>query len=213
MNPRLALRLPTMKLALELLELRGGTRILETGCARQVDNWEGDGMSSLVWGEWAATHNGHLTTVDADPGNLETCRTLTAEWADAITYVHDDSVHYMGTHTEPVDLLYLDSYDYPLIDLLEFVGGYQDFAVNVAKLHALGDDYIVEHHWDVIASSQKHAEREMLAALPLLHDRSLVLIDDANLPGGGKARLARTVLADAGWTCLLDAYQTLWEKP
>ena len=202
-----------MALALELLEERGGTQILETGCARQVDNWEGDGMSTLVWGEWALAHGGHLTTVDADPGNLATCRAITAPWADVTTYVLDDSVHYLRGHTGQIDLLYLDSYDYPLIDLLELVGGYQEFTLNVQKLHALGDDWIVANHWDIIADAQTHAEREMQAALPLLHDRSLVLIDDASLPGGGKARLARKVLADAGWTCRLDAYQTLWEKP
>jgi len=212
-NPRLGLRLPTMALALDLLAERGGTNILETGCARQVDNWEGDGMSTLVFGEWASAHGGHLTTVDADPGNLATCRGITGPWADWITYVQDDSVHYLGTHMGRVDLLYLDSYDYPLIDLLELVGGFADFAGNVQKLHALGDDWIVANHWGIIADAQTHAEREMRAALPLLHARSLVLIDDASLPGGGKARLARKVLADAGWTCRLDAYQTLWEKP
>lgn len=213
MNPRLATRLPTMTLALELLEERGGSYILETGCARQEDNWEGDGMSTLVWGEWAAEHDGHVWTVDADAGNLATCRALTEPWADHITYIHDDSIHHLREHRPRVDLLYLDSYDYPLIDLLELVGGWQDFTANVEKLRAWGDDYIVANHWGIIETSQRHAEREMLAALPLLHPRSLVLIDDADLPGGGKARLARKVLTEAGWTCRLDAYQTLWEKP
>jgi len=31
--------------------------------------------------------------------------------------------------------------------------------------------------------------------------------------GGGKARLAKKLLWDAGWECLADEYQTLWSKP
>jgi hypothetical protein len=36
------------------------------------------------------------------------------------------------------------------------------------------------------------------------------LIDDGALPGGGKPLLAKQRLRDLGWTCLIDAYQTLW---
>jgi len=210
-DERLGVRLSTMRQTIDLLEERGGTQIVETGTTRSQNEWGGDGMSSLVFGSWASEHGGHLWTVDADPGNLENCRTLTREWAESITYVHDDSVNFLAGFSDRIDLLYLDSFDYPLIDLVRLYG--DDFDETCAILRNLGDEYLVEHHNDILADSQRHAEREMKAALPLLHPRSLVLIDDANLPGGGKARLARKVLRIAGYECLADEYQTLWSKP
>jgi hypothetical protein len=81
-------------------------------------------------------------------------------------------------------LLYLDSWDYPV--------GADDGSR---------------------AASQEHCLGELDAALPSLHARSLVLIDDGDLPGGGKPLLAKRRLADLGWSPLVDAYQTLWSAP
>lgn len=208
MIERLGLREPTMRLALTLLEDRHGVNIVETGCARFADNWTGDGMSTLVFGEWATNHAGHLWTVDADAANLANCKILTEPWSDVITYTHDDSVNFLAQFRDPIDLLYLDSFDYPLLELVKLYG--EDFEETVAILAKLGDDYIVEHHGEIIEDSQRHCEREIQAALPLLQSRTLVLIDDATLPGGGKARLARRVLAGAGWHEVRNGYQTLW---
>jgi hypothetical protein len=210
LEERLGLRWPTMSLALELLETRGGHNIVETGCAREADSWAGDGMSTLVFAEWIRDHNGHLWTVDADPGNLATCKILTAGY-EGICYVLDDSVHFLSEHWEPIDLLYLDSFDYPLVELINLYGDLAKFPETIARLNKLGDDYIVANHADIIGDSQRHAEREIRAAQ--IHDQTIVLIDDASLPGGGKARLAKQFLAETGWTCLMDAYQTLWVKP
>jgi len=83
----------------------------------------------------------------------------------------------------PIDLLYLDSFDYP--------EGPDD---------ALRD------------ASQQHCRNELEAALPFLAPSAIVLIDDGDLPGGGKPRLAKERLAQLGWTCVLDEYQTLWGR-
>ena len=76
-----------------------------------------------------------------------------------------------------------------------------------------GEKQIVANHYALINPSQEHCQAEVKAALPMLHSGSLVLIDDAGLPGGGKARLAKKLLAESGWECLADEYQTLWSKP
>jgi hypothetical protein len=38
------------------------------------------------------------------------------------------------------------------------------------------------------------------------------MIDDNQLPGGGKSRLAKEHLAGLGWSCLLDFQQSVWRK-
>lgn len=209
---RIGIREPTMTEALRLLEARGGRTIVETGCARLAENWGGDGLSTLVFGAWVKDHHGTLTTVDANPDNLETCRALTEEWSDRITYVHDDSVHFLQGHETPIDLLYLDSFDYPLHTLVELYGSMDDFTNTVEHLKALGDDFLIDNHIEVIWDCQRHAASEVRAAFKNLHRQSIVLIDDANLPGGGKARLARQVLSWNGWVCVMDEYQTLWVR-
>jgi len=81
-----------------------------------------------------------------------------------------------------------------------------------ALLDAMSDDEIVERHGNLILPSQEHCARELDAAMPWLDDRGVVVIDDAALPGGGKARLARKILEREGWRCALDAYQTVWVR-
>lgn len=208
---RIGVREPTMSLALQLTEERGGHVILETGCARSHDEWAGDGMSTVVLGTWAKEHGARLFSVDVDAGNVQNAKSLTKGLP--VTVTHDDSVTYLEGFDRLVDLLYLDSYDYPLADLINLYGTLDKFPETIKVLEHLGDEFLVGHHGDVIGDSQNHCRREIVAALPLLHDRSVVLIDDANLPGGGKARLARRVLIENGWECVMDAYQTLWVKP
>jgi hypothetical protein len=48
--------------------------------------------------------------------------------------------------------------------------------------------------------------------LPNLHDKSVILIDDNGMAGGGKPRLAKDILIELGYTCLYDWQQTLWIK-
>ena len=65
-------------------------------------------------------------------------------------------------------------------------------------------------------ASQRHClnrgeERtRVAAALPSLSAAAIVLIDDGDLPGGGKPRLAKELLSKLSWTCVIDDYQTLW---
>jgi hypothetical protein len=46
----------------------------------------------------------------------------------------------------------------------------------------------------------------------MLHDKSIILIDDANPPGAGKPRLATQVLRKNGWRLVLKDQQVLWVK-
>jgi len=60
--------------------------------------------------------------------------------------------------------------------------------------------------------AQTHQLQEIIAAEHMLHDRSIVLLDDSAFANGGKTRLTKKWLEDRGWICVLDMYQSLWIK-
>ena len=201
-------RAATMRFALE--QLPDKPTIVETGCIRSDSDWQGDGMSTLVFAQWVEAHDGHLWSVDINPTNVAHARAWTT--GAQVTVELGDSVAYLLGFTSPIDLLYLDSLDYPYGALLDLYGGKEDLDKAIATLAAMGEEDIIRLHGEVIAPSQEHCANELRAALPNLHERSVVLIDDADLPGGGKARLACRLLRDEGWRCALDAYQTVWVR-
>ena len=210
MFAKLGKREGTMRLALKLLEQRGGSRIIETGCAREPDNWSGDGMSTLVFAQWIREHGGSLRTIDNDVDHLAACKLMVGY---PIQYTLAHSVAALRRNRRRIDLLYLDSLDYLFGALCDLYGGKTDLDVAIATLRAMPEAEIVAQHHEIIDPSQQHCRAEVSAAMPMLPLGALVLIDDAGLPGGGKARLAKKLLWDAGWECLADEYQTLWSKP
>ena len=85
-----------------------GCRIIETGTVRQIDNWEGDGQSTIVWDTLATNLGGTVTTIDIDPIGAE----LVAELGlQATTAIIGNSLDVIPTLTGHADLLYLDSFD------------------------------------------------------------------------------------------------------
>ena len=208
----LDVRTETMRRALELFTDRSGQVIVETGCTHREDDWTGAGMSTVVFGEYLSRHGGHLWTVDNDQTHLATARDLTESYRAVITYELGDSVEFLRDFVSPIDLLYLDSLDYPYGALLDLYGGREDIEAAKAKLAALPETQIVYRHRRIILASQEHAREEVLAAAHALEQDALVLIDDAGLPGGGKARLARPILQGLGFREIASGYQTLWSR-
>jgi len=184
---RLGMRAVTFREAIAVLcERTGPARtIVETGCVRQRGDYSA-GYSTVIFADLAERYGGHVHTVDLSARNMELCRRITRRWAKHLSYNVGDSAAFLAgwaatRPSTPIDLLYLDSWDYPVS----------------------GDDGSRE-------ASQRHCLAELEAALPVLQENSLVLIDDGALPGGGKPLLAKRRLAELGWRCLVDAYQTLW---
>ena len=201
-------RFPTMKAALNLFYQRGGETIVETGCQRLVDDW-GAGCSTQLFAEVIRHHGGQLHSVDNDRTHLDTARRIVGD--QQVSFYLQDSVAFLMNFGGPIDLLYLDSYDYPYFELLDIYGGRHSTEAIMA-LDGLEEEEIVERHGDLIIPCQEHCLRELTAARDKLHDRSVILIDDNNFPGGGKPRLAREYLKDRGWEVILDYQQTLWTK-
>lgn len=106
-------RFHTQRIALNILnQLSSNPLILETGCVRGRNDW-GAGMSTLLFGSYTRQHGGRVITVDNSEINMNLCREVTVEFSDLITYVVSDSLAFLPTITDKIDLLYLDSYDCP----------------------------------------------------------------------------------------------------
>lgn len=85
-----------------------GCHIIETGTVRQIDNWEGDGQSTIVWDTLATNLGGTVTTIDIDPIGAELVAELELQ---ATTAIVGNSLDVIPTLTGHADLLYLDSFD------------------------------------------------------------------------------------------------------
>lgn len=87
---------------------RTGANIVETGCLRDLGNWAGDGQSTAVLAWLAARMKGRLWTIDLS--QEATCAAAKAVGAGATIYT-GDSVALLSKFHEPIDILYLDSFD------------------------------------------------------------------------------------------------------
>jgi len=212
---KLGVRWATFKTALNLFSQRKTQTIVETGCMSQED-W-GAGCSTKLFVEHINKTDGRLHTVDNSPEHIEKCRKLTDGYEKHINYHTMCSLDFFGNErpqtisTYGVDLLYLDSFDYPYGRMLEEYGGKTDIEQARTIMCGLSEEEIVKRHRDIISPCQEHCLEELKAAWNYLNPGAIVLIDDNDLPGGGKPRLAKKYLADSGiFLCVLDAYQTLW---
>ena len=214
-----AQRWHTFKAALSIASQRvrseGGIWIMETGCVREPNDW-GGGMSTVIFGDYCSRYGGQVVTIDNSAEHLARCEKLTAEYGTLIRRVEADSAVFLADDAWgfPVDLLYLDALDYPYGKLMDLYGGKTDIAKAQAVLAAMPEAEIVQKHGHIIMASQEHALAEVQAARAsgILGDRTVLLIDDASIPGGGKARLANQWLAANGWECVLEDYQVLWVR-
>jgi hypothetical protein len=93
-----------------LAELRRPIGIVETGCLRQIDNWAGDGQSTVVWDWLIKQHGGYGHSYDISAESVAAARSSVSTMQ-----VHQqDSVEALAgfASASTIDLLYLDSYDW-----------------------------------------------------------------------------------------------------
>lgn len=206
-------RFQTFKMALNLLLGFGGQTIVETGCLRMADDF-GSGQSTLLFCEFLDRYGGHLWTIDIDPKNISVCDRLTREFSHARTLICADSVTCLRTpgidFPKSIDLLYLDSCDFPIVELLQRYNAIGREQQVLDALQASDEAEFIRRDGDLLLPCQQHCLAELLAASTRFHARTIVLIDDSYLPGGGKPRLAKQQLVQWGWTCLYDSQQTIW---
>jgi len=205
----LGLRYNTMLKALEIYKENKGEVILETGTTRLANDW-GAGYSTIVFGHFLRHNLGKLITVDIAQENIDKCRDLTILFAKNIEYVVSDSLEYLENYKGNIDLLYLDSYDYPMGELLTIYNGQENVEEAMKALYSMTEEEIVSKHLSVINDSQEHQLKEFKLAEKFLEKGTPILLDDSRLPGGGKTRLTKKYLKEIGATCVLDEYQSLW---
>lgn len=174
-------RYPSFKIALNLFLQRGGNVICETGTTRALDDFGGAGMATIFLGDFCKHYGKKLFTVDILPEAIKLSRSLTEEYEEVITYVTDDSLHYLQNFVGKIDLLYLDSYDYP-----------------------------IDENEEESLASQTHQLNEFKAAEDKLNKDSIVVLDDNAWEKGGKCKLTKDYLIEKGWTCLWDDFQSVW---
>jgi hypothetical protein len=89
--------------------------IVETGCAREEDNFAGDGMSSLIFDDYVTEHGGEFLTVDLDDKACEFAKqklkTGKVHRGDSVKYLYELNKK-LREENRYIDLLYLDSYDF-----------------------------------------------------------------------------------------------------
>ncbi len=86
-------------------------RFVETGCIRAEEDWRGAGFGTYLLGAYAAAQGGRLDSVDTNSGNCSFAQKWTRVFGDAVEMHCQDSVQYLLTRDQPIDVLYLDSWD------------------------------------------------------------------------------------------------------
>ena len=109
---KLSKRSKTFRKLFELLEEKNKESylIVETGCARGTNNYDGDGMSTVLFDKFINFHNGLVISVDIDEAHCNLARSLVSEQTEVYC---SDSVKFLWNfnYFPPIDLLYLDSFD------------------------------------------------------------------------------------------------------
>jgi hypothetical protein len=81
--------------------------IVETGTYREINNFEGDGCSTLLFDLFVQYHGGQLFSVDIDPAACQLAESST-EYAQVI---ESDSVTFLSEFCDSISVLYLDSFN------------------------------------------------------------------------------------------------------
>ena len=164
------------------LEHLRGRVLVETGSLRERD-WGG---STYIFGLAAVVVGGFLYSIDIDQKSQLIARELLRPIGKFLGFPCGDSVEIlmkMRNEVSRIDLLYLDS-------------------AGVGPLN---------NGTTGVEAYQNHSLAEIKAAWPLLHDDSVILLDD-DLKGHewGKPLKTREFLTVNGWVCKMDEWQSVW---
>jgi hypothetical protein len=95
----------------QLSERFAQPRVVETGCIRAEDDFAGAGFSTYVFGAYLRHRGGQLSSIDNDPAHCAFARQWTRCFGAAVEVCLADSVAWLKSATQTIDLLYLDSLD------------------------------------------------------------------------------------------------------
>ena len=117
-NNKKNIRFDSFKKTIKLCIERRFKTIVETGTARgkikfffiKNYNWK-DGMSTIIFAEYAYNINGILHTCDISQNNIKNAKAFTKKFNKNVKFYIDDSINFLKNFKSKIDLLYLDSFD------------------------------------------------------------------------------------------------------
>ena len=117
-NHKKNIRYNSFKFALTEAYKRGLKTLVETGCARGKTkfiffskiNWK-DGMSTMIFSDYARYVKGELTTCDIEKKNIENAKKFVKNNKEFVKFAIDDSLNFLSSFEKKIDFLYLDSLD------------------------------------------------------------------------------------------------------
>jgi len=116
-NPK-NIRFESFYKALSIANKRNHKIIVETGTSRGKQkflffskfNWK-DGMSTLLFAEYANLVNGKLYSCDLSKKNINNAKKFTKKFNENIIFIESDSIKFLENINFKIDFLYLDSFD------------------------------------------------------------------------------------------------------
>lgn len=215
-------RYVSFQLALNILDtvnVSGRPVIVETGCQRE-ENDLGAGMSTSIFAEFIQRHQGRLVVVDNVKTHLNRAKGYVQKQfpkvMDRVQFELSDSVKYLQNSREVFDLVYLDSYDYPYVEMLNRLGRKPDASNQPEiekKLWDMSESDVFDQFKDIIVPCQDHCMNEFMAVEKKIATAGLLLVDDVSFPGGGKPGMLLDYLCEHDDFIHLYTYQqSLWLK-
>ena len=117
-NHKKNIRFKLFEKTLKIANRRGSKVIVETGTARgkrkffffKKFNWK-DGMSTLMFSEFANFIDGELHSCDISEMNIKNAKNFTQKYKKNVNFCVNDSIVFLQDFHKKIDLLYLDSFD------------------------------------------------------------------------------------------------------
>jgi hypothetical protein len=112
------IRFKSFEKALTIADQRNLKTFVETGVARgkikfffiKKYNWK-DGMSTLLFSEYAKYKNGHLHACDIERKNVENAKYFCKKNRNFCSFYIEDSINFLKKFQNEINFLYLDSLD------------------------------------------------------------------------------------------------------
>lgn len=169
----------TFSAALELMNERNAKVIVETGTER----WQE--------AQYCFDGDGGSTIIFAHWATDHRARMYSVD-------INETHIRYCEQNTLP----YANYLTLVLGDSVSFL---QNFSEKIDLLYLDSYDYDENNP----RPAQEHCLREAMAAEDKLTDKSIVMIDDCNIPGGGKGLLAIQYLLSRGWSLYKNHHQVI----
>lgn len=174
-------RRDTFKKVLQLLDSIDAKVLVETGTSREgLNGAKFQGAATIVFGKWAKENDALLDSVDISEESVRVAQIeVNAQKLNKHVKIHTSD-----------SLIFLRKFNQK-VDFLYL------------------DSYDYSSDVSVQQKSQEHHLLEFVAIEDQLHEDSIVLIDDCDLPGGGKGKKVIEFMKSKGWKVLMNEYQVL----